>query len=218
MRDPRMLLGCVSALVVVLGFRVALAAQPDGAADRELRISRLLVGDRVPRVLRALGEILVHLSVSRHPRSSERSSGSRGSADPVWIARQAMADVRPVRADRHRDLEDDRISVVEPRCIAVRRRSQFKLPPLEPNAMVLFLDPQPYSYLVPSMPNSARAIGVNNNLVHPGGPGGSGASSRRLFGTTKDHCGASKIPTIPRAWPTPRWAVSGWLATANALR
>ncbi len=45
------------------------------------------------------------------------------------------------------------------------------LPPIEPNAMVLFLDPQPYAYLVPSMPTSARAIGVNNNLVHPSASG-----------------------------------------------
>ena len=44
-------------------------------------------------------------------------------------------------------------------------------PPLEPDAMVLFLDPQPYAYLVASMPNVARAIGVNNNLVHPGASG-----------------------------------------------
>jgi hypothetical protein len=46
-----------------------------------------------------------------------------------------------------------------------------QLPPLAPNGMVLFLDPDPYAYLVPSMPISARAIGVNNNLVHPGGAG-----------------------------------------------
>ena len=45
------------------------------------------------------------------------------------------------------------------------------LPPIEPDAMVLFLDPDPYAYLVPSMPNSARAVGVNNNLVHPGASG-----------------------------------------------
>ena len=37
--------------------------------------------------------------------------------------------------------------------------------------MVLFLDSQPYAYLVASMPNAARAIGVNNNLVHPGASG-----------------------------------------------
>ena len=46
-----------------------------------------------------------------------------------------------------------------------------QLPPLEPDAMVFLLDSQPYAYLVPSMPISARAIGVNNNLVHPGASG-----------------------------------------------
>jgi hypothetical protein len=52
--------------------------------------------------------------------------------------------------------------------------------------MVLFLDPQPYAFLVPSMPISARAIGVNNNLVHPG-------SSGRFWGiieaAVRDHQG-----------------------------
>ena len=52
--------------------------------------------------------------------------------------------------------------------------------------MVLFLDPQPYGFLVPSMPSSVRAIGVNNNLVHPGSAG-------RLWGivaaAVKDHPG-----------------------------
>jgi uncharacterized membrane protein len=46
-----------------------------------------------------------------------------------------------------------------------------QMPPLDSDAMVIFLDPQPYAYLVPSMPNTARAIGVNNNLVHPGASG-----------------------------------------------
>ena len=60
------------------------------------------------------------------------------------------------------------------------------LPPIEPDAMVLFLDPDPYAYLVPSMPTSARAVGVNNNLVHPGASG-------RLWGVieaaVRDHRG-----------------------------
>ncbi len=45
------------------------------------------------------------------------------------------------------------------------------LPRIESNAMVLFLDPQPYAYLVPWMPHTARAVGVNNNLVRPDSPG-----------------------------------------------
>ena len=68
MRDPRMLLGCVSALIVVLGFVWRWAAQPDGAADRELRRSWLFVSDRVPRVLCSVGETLVDISLSCHPR------------------------------------------------------------------------------------------------------------------------------------------------------
>ena len=45
------------------------------------------------------------------------------------------------------------------------------LPPIEPDAMVLFLDSYAYSYLVPFMPETARAVGVNSNLVRPGSPG-----------------------------------------------
>ena len=47
---------------------------------------------------------------------------------------------------------------------------------------------------------------------------GSGESLRRPFAVTRDHCGASKISMIRRAWLMPRWAVWGWLATENAIR
>jgi hypothetical protein len=46
-----------------------------------------------------------------------------------------------------------------------------ELPPIEPDAMVLFLDYPPYAYVVPSLPNSARAIGVMSSLAYPGSPG-----------------------------------------------
>jgi len=45
------------------------------------------------------------------------------------------------------------------------------MPALEPNAMMIFLDPYAYSYLVPSMPRSVRAIGANNNMIAPGALG-----------------------------------------------
>jgi hypothetical protein len=47
----------------------------------------------------------------------------------------------------------------------------LQLPPFERDSMVLFLDGMPYAFIVPFMPDSARAIGVNNNLVHPGSSG-----------------------------------------------
>ena len=61
-----------------------------------------------------------------------------------------------------------------------------QLPPLERNAMILFLDDSPYAFAVLSMPELARVIGVDNNLVHPGSPG-------RLWSmieaTVRDHQG-----------------------------
>ncbi len=48
---------------------------------------------------------------------------------------------------------------------------QVTLPAIESNAMVLFLDPYAYSYLVPFMPEGVRAVGANTNLVRPGSVG-----------------------------------------------
>jgi hypothetical protein len=45
------------------------------------------------------------------------------------------------------------------------------LPPIESDAMALILDSSPLSYVVPFMPETVRAIGVSNNLSHPGSPG-----------------------------------------------
>ncbi|MBB6252990.1 hypothetical protein [Nitrospirillum iridis] len=42
------------------------------------------------------------------------------------------------------------------------------LPPLEPDAMVVFLDSYAYSYLVPSFPGSVKVVGANNNFIRPG--------------------------------------------------
>jgi hypothetical protein len=67
--------------------------------------------------------------------------------------------------------------------------------------MVFLLDSQPYAYLVPSMPISARAIGVNNNLVHPGASGRLWRVIEAAVRTTVDHYGASKIPPMTRASP-----------------
>ena len=67
MRDPRILLGCVSALIIILGFACAVAAQPEGAADRELRIA---LGFSLAVFLAPMhcGRNSGPLSLSRHPR------------------------------------------------------------------------------------------------------------------------------------------------------
>ena len=108
MRDPRILLGCVSALIIVFAFawrslRRGTAPAPSGASNP----SRFSLGDRVPRVLRGLGENLVHLSLSCRSRGHERSSGSRGPAGPAWGARPALDAVGPLRAGLRRRLAND---------------------------------------------------------------------------------------------------------------
>ena len=115
MRDPRMLLGCVSALIVVLGFvwrwLRSRTAPPIGSFE-SLGFSLAIVFLASFALWEKLWSIYRYLAIQE---SSERSSGSRGSADPARNTRQAMADVRPVRAGHDRYLEDDGISVVAPR-------------------------------------------------------------------------------------------------------
>lgn len=43
------------------------------------------------------------------------------------------------------------------------------LPAVEPDAMVVLLDPAPMAYLASLLPTSVRLVGANNNLVQPGG-------------------------------------------------
>ena len=113
---------------------------------------------------------MVHLSISCRSRGSERGSGSRGPAHGVWNTRQALADVRlfallVIATLRMTEYPDWHRLPRGPQAISVQ------LPPLERNARILFLDDLPYAFAVLSMPESARVIGVNNNLVHPGSPG-----------------------------------------------
>lgn len=54
------------------------------------------------------------------------------------------------------------------RALPAPQAVQIRLPEIERDAMVIFLDPYAYSYLVPSMPETVRVIGANNNIVRPG--------------------------------------------------
>jgi hypothetical protein len=185
MRDPRILLGGVSALIIVLG-----------VAGRWLR----------HRTAPALGSIeslgfslaIVFLvsyavwektwSIYRYLAVQEALSGvlvlaalpvAFGNRGRPWLLSGLFALVA-VWAMRTTEYPWWNRAPPGPQAISV------KLPPLEQNAMVLLLDPQPYAYLVPSMPSSVRAIGVNNNLVRP-------ASSGRLWSiieaAVRDHQG-----------------------------
>ncbi len=170
MRDPRMLLGCVGALIVVLGFvwrwLRSRTAPPIGSFE-SLGFSLAIVFLASFALWEKLWSIYRYLAIQ------ESLSGVLvlaalpillGTRGKPWLmsglfALAVTATLRTTEYPWWRRVPRG------PQAISVQ------LPSLEPNAMVLFLDSQPYSFLVPSMPISARAIGVNNNLVHPGASG-----------------------------------------------
>lgn len=170
MRDPRMLLGCVSALIVVLGFVWRWlrnrTAPPMGSVESlgvSLAIAFLVsyvLWEKLWSIYRYLA-IQESLSAVLVLAALQILLGSRGRP---WLMSGLFALV-VISSMRTTEYPWWRRVPPGPQAISVR------LPPLQQNAMVLLLDPQPYSFLVPSMPISARAIGVNNNLVHPGSSG-----------------------------------------------
>jgi hypothetical protein len=170
MRDPRILLGCASALVIVFGvggrwLRSRTAPQIGGLESLALALAIMFLvsyalWEKVWSIYRylAIQESLVGVLVLA---ALPMALGARGK--PLMLSGLfALAVIWTVRTTHYPWWDRTHRG---PQAISVH------LPPLEPDAMVLFLDSQPYAYLVPSMPNSARAIGVNNNLVHPGGSG-----------------------------------------------
>lgn len=72
------------------------------------------------------------------------------------------------------------------------------LPAIEADAMVVFLDAYSYSYLVPLMPRTVRAIGANSNLVRPGS---NGTLQPRIEAAIRDHRGPVWGFEFPRAFP-----------------
>jgi hypothetical protein len=170
MRDPRILLGCVSAFVIMLGFAIRWirdrAAPPIGNIESlgfSLAVVFLLsyaLWEKVWSIYRYLAVdeslsgvlLLAALPVLFGVRSRSWLRSGLFALIVIWASRTTVYPWWP-RVPRG------------PEAISVH------LPPLEPNAMVLFLDSTPYSFIVPWMPISTRAIGVNNNLVHPGAPG-----------------------------------------------
>ena len=170
MRDPRILLGCASALVIVLGFSWRWlrdrTAPPVGSFE-SLGLTLAVVF----LVSYALWEKV--WSIYRYLAVQESLSGVLvlaalpvlfGARGKPWLMSGLFALV-VIWSMRTTEYPWWRRAPPGPQAISVQ------LPPLEPNAMVLFLDPRPYAFLVPSMPSSVRAIGVSNNLVHPGSPG-----------------------------------------------
>jgi hypothetical protein len=187
LRDPRILIGCVSALIVVLGFAWRWlrnrTAPPIGSIDSLgflLAIAFLVsyaLWEKVWSIYRylAIQESLSGVLVlAALPIILPESRGKR------WLISGLFA-LLMISSMRTTEYPWWRRVPRGPQAISVQ------LPPLEDDAMVLFLDPQPYSFLVPSMPISARAIGVNNNLVHPGA---SGRLWDIIEAAVRDHQGA----------------------------
>jgi hypothetical protein len=170
MRDPRILLACVSAFVIVIGFGRRWmrdrSAPPVGSVESlafSLAITFLasyVLWENVWSIYRYLAVqeslsgalVLAALPVLLGMRGRTWATAGLFALAVIWTM---WTTVYPWWDRTQRG----------PQALSVQ------LPTLEPNAMVLFLDANPYAYLVPFMPSSARAIGVVGNLVHPGSPG-----------------------------------------------
>jgi hypothetical protein len=171
MRDPRILLGCAGALIVATGFVATWLVnrpRPPIASIESLSFSLSVTF----LVSYALWETV--WSIYRYIAVDEALSGvlvlaalptvCRLLPGRQWLVSGLFALI--VIATLRTTINPDWGRV--PRSgVAI----SVELPEIEPNAMVLFLDRLPYSFVVPWMPSSARAIGVNNNLVHPGSSG-----------------------------------------------
>jgi uncharacterized membrane protein len=170
MRDPRILLGCLSALTIVLGAAWRWLRDRTGPSIGSFESLSLSVAI-VFLASYALWEKA--WSIYRYLAVQEALSGvlllaalpiAFGRRSKPWLMSGlfALIFISTLKATEYPWWNRAQRG---PQAVSV------KLPPLEQNAMVLFLDPQPYAYLVLSMPTSARAIGVNNNLVHPNSSG-----------------------------------------------
>lgn len=167
MRDPRVLIGWLSAFVIVATF-----------------ISRRYFGKKeyLPSGIDTLGFYLAAIflisyfmweklwSIYRYLAIDEGLSGVmlivalamciRGTSRTAWIAALFALAAIPAAATTHYPWWS--------RAQTGAKAVSIKLPAVEPNAMVIFLDPYAYSYLVPSLPPTVRAIGANNNIIRPG--------------------------------------------------
>ncbi len=195
MRDPRILIGCVSAVIVLIAF--AVRRLRDGPAAKSVEVVGLCLAIvflasyalwedawsiyRYLAIQECLSGVMALIALTTILGSRLKSAWVFALFALVVVA--TMATTRYPwwsRAQRG----PQAISVV--------------LPPIEPNAMVVFLDPYAYSYLVPFMPDTARAIGANTNLVRPGSPG---LLEPQIESTIRDHQGPLWGMEYPEVFP-----------------
>lgn len=166
MRDARILIGLVSALLVLGAYVLRLLRQrataPAVVETLGLHVAVMFIGSfvlweyvwsiyRYLSVLECLVGVLLMIALTR-------VLGRRGHQGSVLIALAAIMAV--TMATTHYPWWS--------RAQRTGRVFSAQLPSIEPNAMVVLLDPYAYSFLVPSMPESVRVVGANSNLVRPG--------------------------------------------------
>jgi hypothetical protein len=65
------------------------------------------------------------------------------------------------------------------------RAVAVEMPHIEPNSLIIMLDPSPMGYLAAFVPDSSVVVGANNSLLHPGDAGLLQQQAERLIGTYK---------------------------------
>ena len=217
MRDPRILLGCVSALIIVLGVvlrrlrdRTALTIGSFESLGFSLAIVFL--------VSYALWEKT--WSIYRYLAIQEALSGvlllaalpiAFGARGKPWLMSGlfALIVVSTLRTTEYR-------GGAAPNVVRRLSRSNCRLSSRTRCFSSSILSLTPISYPRCRV-RRARSASTTISFI-PAVQGGSGGSSRVLFAITKGRCGASKIRPTRRAWPTSRWPAWGSLATVNARR
>lgn len=167
MRDGRVLVACLGALfVLAVGVARRLVVRRAVAVGADHLATYLAI-----IVLVSYGLWEVEWSIYRYLAIDECLSGvmllaalgmAWRSAPRAWLTVGFVVIALPVAATTHYPWWS--------RAAPSDRAVSVSLPAIEPDAMIVLLDPYAYSYLVPFLPPSVRVIGANSNLVHPGSP------------------------------------------------
>lgn len=197
MRDPRVLIGCISAMVVVVSYAKRCSSSGSGsqvdtierigAALATMFLVSFVLWEKVWSIYRylavqeALSCLILLLALLAVARSSRRYrsllaiflvavAAIVGSTAYPWWSRAQSGPVA----------------------------MSISLPPIEADAMVVFLDRYAYSYLVPEMPRTVRAIGANSNLVNPTSRG---TLEKQIEETIRNHDGPIWGFEYPKVFP-----------------
>jgi hypothetical protein len=76
------------------------------------------------------------------------------------------------------------------------RAVAVEMPHIEPNSLIILLDPSPMAYLAAFVPDSSVVVGANNSLLHPGDEGLLQQQAQRLIGTYKGPLYGLETPSV----------------------